>query len=324
MNRKVISLKIEKALESDDRSVGVIRGIASSFDNVDLQGDRMLPGAFKQSIKKFKKSNKLVPMLSGHSMDKVIGGFDPAKMKETANGLWVEGQIDLDTQRGKEDFSLMKKGFMTGLSIGGFIDPADIEMKSDGTRDIKNFIMMEISVTPIPANEEAQVEEVKGATTFKDYALMSEDTEWEKSKAISDIRKKTSSEDDPSGTYRNGFMWFDSDDSESFGGYKLPYTYVVDGKFKAVPRAIFAIASVLQGGRGGVNIPDSDKATVRAHVEKYYKKMGRPSPFNDDSDKSLQAGDSYDNVSVKSTDGDELSLIVTLMGLRNLTRRMKG
>lgn len=320
MNRKSIKFQIEKAIESEDRSIGTIRGLASTYSTIDSYGDQVLPGAFKKSIRSFKKNNRMIPMLSGHSMDKVIGGFDPSQMKETEDGLMVEGKIDLDTQRGREDFSLMKKGFMTGMSIGGMISPEDVEMTSKGVRQIKNFELMEISVTPMPANQDAQVTEVKGATSFKDYPLMDEGTEWDKSKAISDIRAKTKSEDGPSGTYRNGFMWFDSDDSESFGAYKLPFTYVVDGEFKAVPRAIFAIAAVLNGARGGVDIPASDIAKVKSNVEKYYKKMGRDSPFTTSNDKSLKKDKECDTV-VKAT---ELDVKMTMMKLNNLIRRIKN
>lgn len=321
METKTLQFKIEKAVESNDRSIGTIKGFASVFNSVDLVGDTIMPGAFKSSIKKFKKSGQMIPMLSGHSMDNLIGGFDPKKMKETDDGLYVEGQVDLDTQRGREDFSLMKKGFMTGMSIGGYTMPDGIEMRSDG-RDITNFDLYEISVTPMPAEPKAQLTDVKSATSFKDYPLMSEDTEWDKGKAIKQIRDKTGSEDEPSGTYRNGFMWFDSDDSGSFGSYKLPYTYVVDGQFKAVPRAIFAIAAVLQGGRGGVDIPDFDKAKVKAHVERYYKKMDRPSPFknsDDSDDKGLNIGNECDSVKKAS----DLDLRLSVMKLTNLIRRMK-
>lgn len=321
METKTLQFKIDKSIESDDRSIGTIKGWASVFNNVDLVGDTILPGAFTSSIKRFKKSGRMIPMLSGHSMHNLIGGFDPQKIKETEDGLYVEGQVDLETQGGREAFSLMKKGFITGMSIGGYAPPAGIEMRVDG-RDISEFMLYEISVTPIPAEPNAQLTDVKSATSFKDYPLMSEDTEWDKAKAIKQIRDKTESEDEPSGTYRNGFMWFDSDDSGSFGSYKLPYTYVVDGQFKAVPRAIFAIASVLQGGRGGVDIPDFDKAKVKAHVERYYKKMDRPSPFknSDDSDKKgLNIENEYDSLKKVS----DLDLRLSVMKLNNAIRRIK-
>ena len=207
MDIKSITFKIDKAVESEDRSIGTIKGYASVFNSVDLVGDTIKKGAFDQSIKAYRKAGKMFPMLSGHSMDKVIGGFDPSKMRETEDGLYVEGQIDLDTQRGREDFSLMKKGFMNGMSIGGYADPENVKMRSDG-RDIMKFDLMEISVTPMPAEPKAQVEEVKAATSFKDYAIAEGDPAWDKSKAVDQIRSKTGSEEEPSGTYRNGFMWF--------------------------------------------------------------------------------------------------------------------
>lgn len=318
MDRKSASFKVEKALESEDRSIGTIKGYASVFNSVDLVGDTILPGAFSDSIKRFRKDNKMIPMLSGHSMDKVIGGFDPSKMRETEDGLYVEGQIDLDTQRGREDFSLMKKGFMSGMSIGGYTTPEDSTMRSDG-RDIMKFDLHEISVTPMPAEPNAQVTDVKAVPPYKDYAIIDGDPAWDKSKAISQIRDKTSSEDEPSAGYRNGFMYFDSSDSKNFGAYKLPYVYVVDGEYKVVPKALSAIAGALSGARGGLDIPDADKAKVRAQVERYYRKMGKESPFKDSDDKSLNVEQNCDRVEKASN----LDMNMAVMKLNNLIWRIK-
>lgn len=293
MERKNVQFAIEKATMSEDRTIGTIIGYASTYGNIDMVGDRVMPGAFKKSIAKFKKTGRMIPMLSGHSTDNVIGGFDPSRMKETDQGLRVEGKVDLNTQRGREDFSLMSNGFISGMSIGGFTTPEDVTMADDGIREINNFQLYEISVTPMPANEEAQIEMVKAVPSFKDYALAPEDTEWDGSKARGQIKEKTGSADGPSSTYRNGFMYFDSSNADDFGAYKLPYVYVMDGQFKAVPRALAAIVGVLKGGRGGVDIPDADKEKVKSQVRRYYKKMGKDDPF---SEKNVQIIENKSNI----------------------------
>src|SRR5690606_32361444 len=54
---------------------------------------------------------------------------------------------------------------------------------------------------------------------------------------------------------------------------------VIDGRLMAVPRAIFAAAAVIQGARGGVNIPDSDIPAIKRHLERYYRKMEKEPPW---------------------------------------------
>jgi HK97 family phage prohead protease len=276
VDKKIVKFEILKSFSEDN--VGVVEGYASTFGNVDRDGDVIEKGAFTKSIKKFKTRNQKIPMLSGHSMDKLIGGFDPSKLKEDDKGLYVVGEIDLDTQEGRENYSLLKKGFLDSFSVGFNASSNDVHYK-DGVPHFTNLDLLEISTAPIPANQEAMVTAVKGATGYKNYSLMPDDTAWDKDKAVSQIRVKTGSEDSPSATYKDGFMWYDSSNPDDFGSYKLPYVYVVDGEFKAVPKAISSIQGALSGARGGVNIPASDKSKIQANVNKYMAKMDKSLDF---------------------------------------------
>jgi hypothetical protein len=57
---------------------------------------------------------------------------------------------------------------------------------------------------------------------------------------------------------------------------------VIDGKLRAVPRGVMAAGNVMQGARGGVDIPDRDVDRVKSHLAKYYRKMDRTPPWEDD------------------------------------------
>jgi hypothetical protein len=63
----------------------------------------------------------------------------------------------------------------------------------------------------------------------------------------------------------------------------LPFADVVNGRLQAVPRAIFAVAQVLEGARGGVDLPRDVQASVRRKVESYYRKMGEEAPWKAES-----------------------------------------
>ncbi len=56
---------------------------------------------------------------------------------------------------------------------------------------------------------------------------------------------------------------------------------VIDGELKIVPRAIFAVAGVLSGARGGLKIPEEDKQAIRKRVEGFYVSMRKE--FDDES-----------------------------------------
>lgn len=61
----------------------------------------------------------------------------------------------------------------------------------------------------------------------------------------------------------------------------LPLADVVDGRLVAVPRGVFAAAAVMQGSRGGVDLPEKDVDRVRSHLATYYAKLDETPPWED-------------------------------------------
>jgi len=148
MERKTFRLKLN---DLDDQ--GVFTGYAGIFAIEDLQNDIIERGAFKRTLD---HSGGSVPILWQHKSDEPIGvGLEA---KEDASGLFVRGQLNLDTQKGKEAYSLLKQGAIKGLSIG--YDPVKKEYK-DGKRLLKEIKLYEYSVVTFPAQPLANVLDVK-------------------------------------------------------------------------------------------------------------------------------------------------------------------
>ena len=118
-------------------------------------------------------------------------------------------------------------------------------------------------------------------TAFQDLALADEDREWDGDAAEKRVRKWAGAEDGPNEKYRDAHVWYDADSRDNFTAYKLLIADVVGGKLRAVPRGVMAAGNVLQGARGGVNIPERDVNRVKSHLAKYYKKMDRTPPWED-------------------------------------------
>lgn len=275
---KVFAFNIQetKEIEIDGEKYGVVRGYASTYGNVDRGNDKVMPGAFQKSLQRYIESKRPIKMYFNHNSNEIIGGFPVEKMKDDPNGLYVEGQINLGVQKGREAYALAKQGVMQDFSIGYTVD--DYDMKN-GIRELKQLELWEISMVGEPMNPEARIITVKSATPYQDLPMADESRAWDNNAAIQRIRKFTDSMDAPSASYKRAFMWFDAASPENFSSYKLPYADVVDGKLVAVPKAIYAIAAALRGARGGVDIPEADKAKVIANVNKYYAKMDKESPF---------------------------------------------
>jgi hypothetical protein len=114
----------------------------------------------------------------------------------------------------------------------------------------------------------------------RDLPLAADNTEWDGDKAKDQIFRWAGWPDDPDpAKARKCFMAYDADAPNEKESYKLPFAYIREGKPKAVPAALHAIAVVLEGGRGGVELPRDVKEKVRKDVEAYYKKMGEDAPW---------------------------------------------
>lgn len=116
-------------------------------------------------------------------------------------------------------------------------------------------------------------------TAFQDLALADRDREWDGDAAEKRVRRWADAEDGPNAKYRDAHVWYDADEKDEFGAYKLLVADVIDGKLEAVPRGVMAAGAVMQGSRGGVDLPDKDIDRVKSHLAKYYEKMGDTAPW---------------------------------------------
>jgi hypothetical protein len=116
-------------------------------------------------------------------------------------------------------------------------------------------------------------------TAFQDLPLADRDREWDGDAAEKRVRKWAGAEDEPNEKYRDTHVWYASDNKDNFTAYKLLIADVVDGKLKVVPRGVMAAGGIMEGARGGIDLPKGDIDRVRGHLEKYYKKMGENPPW---------------------------------------------
>ena len=71
--------------------------------------------------------------------------------------------------------------------------------------------------------------------------------------------------------YATAFLYRDDEaDAATKGAYKLGIVDVVDGTRTIIPRAVFAVAAVLEGARGGADIPAEQQDRLRTVVASIY------------------------------------------------------
>ena len=119
-------------------------------------------------------------------------------------------------------------------------------------------------------------------TKFQDLPLADRDREWDGDAAERRVRQWAGAEDEPNAKYRDAHVWYDGDKADNFTAYKLLIADVVDGRLTAVPRGVMTAGNVMQGSRGGVDLPQDDIDRVKSHLAKYYEKMDEEAPWKRD------------------------------------------
>lgn len=145
-------------------------GYGAAFNNVDQGGDKIMPGAFTETLAQFKMAGRLPAMLYQHG--KMGGGpVMPVgkwlSMSEDGRGLRVKGKLS-NTSAARDLYELMKDGAIGGMSIGyrvkefGRPGPGD-----DARRLLKSVSLVEVSLVNDPMNPAAVLTSVKAADEIK-------------------------------------------------------------------------------------------------------------------------------------------------------------
>jgi hypothetical protein len=114
---------------------------------------------------------------------------------------------------------------------------------------------------------------MSGVTPLQDFPIAPRDRVWDSESAEAAVRVLTGSEERPNAAYAACFFWHDAAAPELFGSYRLPYCDVIDAELTAVPHAIFSVAGILDGARGGTTIPKADQERIKAVVAQWYERM---------------------------------------------------
>ena len=150
-----MEIKAFDAVDMKARDSGEVEAIVSVFNNVDSYNERVMPGAFTASLaRKLPKGvwmhNSALPVAKTIDAKELTAGNPllPESLKHLG-GLWVKGQFNLETQRGREAFSDIKNGIIDEFSIGYIVEQDDFR---DGVRELKSLKLLEWSPVLVGAN----------------------------------------------------------------------------------------------------------------------------------------------------------------------------
>lgn len=155
------------ALKADDNDAGTISGFFSTYDREpDSYGDIIEPGAFTETIKARKESGHPFPLCWGHDLNQIIGKVD--SIKDTEKGPLMTASF-FDTPRAQEVREIVKSGVVYQFSFAYDVKDAGTVTLEDGTKvnELRKLDLFEISIVPIPANQNAVMTEIKSEEAEK-------------------------------------------------------------------------------------------------------------------------------------------------------------
>ena len=157
-----------KAVENSESGYH-FSGYASTYGNSDRDGDIIEPGAFNGILNGTNKS--VVPMLYQHKLSEVIGKIE---LSLDSKGLIARGTFNLNDERAKNVYDLVKMGALDSMSIGFFVkDYEPIDPKRPfGAWKLKELDVVETSIVTVPANSQALISNIK--SLMKDDVTLSD------------------------------------------------------------------------------------------------------------------------------------------------------
>lgn len=153
----------EFALIKSADDAGTISGYFSTYDRIpDSYGDIIAPGAFTETIQKRKESGHPFPLCWNHDLNQIVGSVDPDNIEDTEKGPLMTASF-FDTPLAQEKREIVKSGVVYQFSFAYDILEAGPTELEDGTKayELRKLDLYEVSIVPIPANQNAVVTDVK-------------------------------------------------------------------------------------------------------------------------------------------------------------------
>lgn len=165
MEHKTYRAEIKAA--ADGAEPGTFTAVVSVFGNVDLGGDRVLPGAFTQSLADWQAKGDPIPVIWSHAWDNPdahIGYVTSAK--ETPQGLEVQAKLDVERPFAAQVHHLLVNRRVTQFSFGYFAKDTQMVTEGDQTiREIKTIDLFEVGPTLLGMNPATELLQAASAVT---------------------------------------------------------------------------------------------------------------------------------------------------------------
>lgn len=257
-------------VEIKDADRGEVTAIFSTFNVIDSDSDVTRPGAFEDGAE--------VPISAyGHTSWQGALPVGKAVIRQTDTQAILEGRFFMNTAAGRDTFTTVKELGGLGQWSYGF----DIVRHSFGEFDGRQVRFLEEvrvhEVSPVLVGAGVGVRTLSAKSGGRKRAIAPHETDvvsrpWDGPAAVAAIP-----DDARPSELRSVFAWVDeTGDPEAKSSYKFPHHHGANGP--ANIRACIAGIAVLNGARGGADIPEADREGVYQHLAAHLRDADREVP----------------------------------------------
>ncbi|GIV00861.1 MAG: hypothetical protein KatS3mg014_2529 [Actinomycetota bacterium] len=222
------------------------------------------------------------PRASGHPDAILVGALTSGRRE--GDTIVVEGHLDSleENPAAAEAHRLIAEGMLTTWSPD--IGRAEVELEGDEVVLVRGTFLAG-TILPLQALDSARVELVAepedgtdavtaAASGSTDLPVADRARPWDGAAAARRVFAMCTRDgnlDDRCAS--RAFFWRDTSRPGRRTAYKLGFADVIDGELRMVPRGVFAAAAVVNGARGGVDIPADEMAAVKRRIESAYARL---------------------------------------------------
>lgn len=145
---------------------GEFIALAAVFDNIDSYGDRIIRGAFAETLEQWSASGDPIPVIWQHNWSDPNAhiGF-VLEAKETDEGLWYKGKLDIeDNPFALQVYRLMKGRRVTQQSFGfDVIDGRSVTEEGRDVFEITRVHLYEVGPCLVGVNQATNLLDIKSS-----------------------------------------------------------------------------------------------------------------------------------------------------------------
>lgn len=159
MNHELKSFHAE--IKAYDQATGQVEALVSVFGNVDLGGDRVMPGAFSKTLQEWAAKGDPIPVIWSHEWDDPMSHIgEVVDAHETDAGLYTKFQLDVEANpKAAYVARLLKQRRVTQFSFGYYTRDSKMVTDPDGksVRELLDIELFEVGPTLLGMNPATQL-----------------------------------------------------------------------------------------------------------------------------------------------------------------------